>query len=219
MDILEFEQIMIKYSKGMDISLSKTQLNQFYDYMNLLIEWNKTMNLTAIVDPKEIIVKHFIDSLTVAEHINKNDAIIDVGTGAGFPGIPIKIMFPETKVVLLDSLNKRIMFLNEVINKLKLKNIQTIHGRAEDFGRDKKHRERYDIAIARAVAPLNILLEYLMPFVKVDGQCICMKGSNAKEEIENSKNALKILDGKIESQKEFTLINTVMTRTIVRIKK
>lgn len=219
MDFNQFEQLMLEYAKKINISLSKEQLMQFYEYMNLLIKWNKVINLTSIIEPKEIIIKHFIDSLTVLDTIDKNDTIIDVGTGAGFPGIPIKIVFPETEVVLLDSLNKRIIFLNEVIEKLKLKGIKTIHGRAEDLGRDNFHREKYDIAIARAVAPLNILMEYLMPFVKVEGKCICMKGSTIEEELENSKNAIKVLNGELLEEKEFNLPNTDIKRSIIEIKK
>lgn len=219
MDIKEFEETMLYYSTELNINLSKIQIKQFYDYMNLLIEWNKVINLTGIVEPKGIILKHFIDSLTILERINKDDSIIDVGTGAGFPGIPVKIIYPETKVVLLDSLNKRVNFLNEVINKLNLKGIKTIHGRAEDFGKDKTHREKYDAAIARAVAPLNILLEYLMPFTKIDGKCICMKGSNVKEEINNSENAITVLGGILIEKKEFKLPHTDINRTIIEIKK
>lgn len=219
MDIKEFEQIMIENLKQINIQLSNVQIEQFYDYMNVLIEWNEFMNLTGITDPKEIIIKHFIDSLTVLEKINKNDSIIDVGTGAGFPGIPIKIAFPDTNVILLDSLNKRIKFLNEVIDKLKLKNIKTIHGRAEDYGKNKEYREKFDIAIARAVAPLNILLEYLMPFVKVKGNCICMKGSNSEEEIKNSNNAINILGGKLIETEEFFIANTDIKRKIIQVSK
>ena len=219
MDIGEFENTLKYYLKELNIELSEKQIKQFYDYMNLLTEWNKVMNLTAITDPKDIIIKHFIDSLTVLEYIDKNGSIIDVGTGAGLPGIPIKIAYPETKVVLLDSLNKRINFLNEVINKLELENIKTIHGRAEDYGRDKNFREKYDTAIARAVAPLNILLEYLMPYVKVNGKCICMKGSNIEEELKNSKNAIHILSGKLLNERNFALPNTDIERTIIEIKK
>lgn len=219
MDIKEFEQIMTENLKQLDIELSNVQIEQFYNYMNILIEWNKVMNLTGITEPKEVIIKHFIDSLTVLNKIHKQSKIIDVGTGAGFPGIPIKIAFPETEVVLLDSLNKRINFLTEVIEKLQLKNIKTIHGRAEDYGKDKIYREKYDIAIARAVAPLNILLEYLMPFVKVNGKCICMKGSNSEEEIKNSNNAIKVLGGRMLSKEEFFIPNTDIKRSIIEIKK
>lgn len=219
MKLEEFKQIMKENLKYLNINLSEIQLEQFYNYMNILIEWNKVMNLTGIVEPEEIITKHFVDSLTVLDKINENSTIIDVGTGAGFPGIPIKIAFPETKIVLLDSLNKRLSFLNEVIDKLKLKDINTIHGRAEDCGRDKEHREKYDIAIARAVAPLNVLLEYLMPFVKVSGKCLCMKGSNYKEEIQNSGNAIRELSGKVLKTEEFYIPNTDIKRKIIEVEK
>lgn len=219
MDIEKFKELMDNYLKELDIELSDLQLNQFYRYMNLLIEWNKVMNLTGITDPEEIIIKHFIDSLTVLDKIDKRDSIIDVGTGAGFPGIPIKIAFPEAKVVLLDSLNKRIKFLNEVIEQLQLNNIETIHGRAEDYGKDKKYREKYDIAIARAVAPLNILLEYLMPFTKVKGKVLCMKASNSEEEIKNSSNAIKILGGELVNTEEFCIPTTDIKRRIIQVNK
>ena len=219
MEEKEFKKIMIYNLKELNIELSEIQLKQFYEYMNLLQQWNKVMNLTAIVEPNEIIIKHFIDSLTILNKIGEKSTIIDVGTGAGFPGIPIKIARPESKVVLLDSLNKRIKFLNEVITKLKLKNIETIHGRAEDYGRNNIHREQYDIAVARAVAPLNILLEYLMPFVKKGGKCICMKGSNSENEIENSKNAIKLLGGEMLESKEFFIPNTDIKRKIIEVRK
>ena len=219
MEIKEFEQIMNYNLKSLNINLTTLQIEQFYNYMNILIEWNKVMNLTGITEPNEIIVKHFIDSLTVLNRINKNNIIIDVGTGAGFPGIPIKIAFPETKVVLLDSLNKRIKFLNEVIEKLNLKNIKAIHGRAEDYGRDKNHREKYDVAIARAVASLNILLEYMMPFIKIHGKCLCMKGNNCEDEIKKSRYAIKELGGELLDIGEFYIPNTNIKRNIIEIEK
>ena len=215
----EFNEKMKESLKELNIELSEKQLNQFYNYMNILIEWNKVMNLTNITEPEEIIQKHFVDSLTILKSIKENDSIIDVGTGAGFPGIPIKIVFPETRITLLDSLNKRIKFLEEVINKLELKNIETIHGRAEEVAHNKKYREKYDIAIARAVAPLNVLSEYLLPFVKIGGYAICMKGVKGKEEAEEGKNAIKILGGEITSSREFNLPNTEMARTIIEIEK
>ena len=219
MEILEFKEKMNENLKQLNIELSDIQLEQFYKYRNILIEWNKFMNLTGITEPEEVITKHFIDSLTVLDKIKKDASIIDVGTGAGFPGIPIKIAFPDTKIVLLDSLNKRIKFLNEVIEKLELQNIETIHGRAEELGRNKNHREKYDIAIARAVAPLNILIEYLMPFAKVKGKCLCMKGSSSEEEIKNSKNAVKILGGELIKTEDFYIPNTDIKRRIVQINK
>ena len=219
MELNQFKELMKENLKELKLELSDLQLEQFYNYMNILIEWNKFMNLTGITEPEEVITKHFIDSLTVFDKIDKNASIIDVGTGAGFPGIPIKIAFPESKIVLLDSLNKRIKFLNEVIEKLELRDIETIHGRAEEYGRDKKYREKYDIAIARAVAPLNILLEYLMPFTKVNGKCLCMKGSSSEEEIENSKNAIKVLGGELVKTEEFYIPNTDIKRRIVQVNK
>ena len=219
MELNKFKELMKENLKELNVDLTDLQLEQFYNYMSILIEWNKFMNLTGITDPEEVITKHFIDSLTVLDKIDKNATIIDVGTGAGFPGIPVKIAFPETKVVLLDSLNKRIKFLNEVIEKLELKDIETIHGRAEECGRNKSYREKYDIAIARAVAPLNVLLEYLMPFVKVNGKCLCMKGSSSEEEIENSKNAIKILGGELIKTEDFYIPNTDIKRRIVQVNK
>lgn len=219
MDKVKFKKIMCEYLIELKIELSDLQLEQFYKYMKLLLEWNKIMNLTGITDPEEIITKHFIDSLTVANKIEKNNTIIDVGSGAGFPGIPIKIAFPETNILLLDSLNKRISFLSEVIEKLDLKNIKTIHGRAEDFGRDKNYREKFDIATARAVAPLNVLIEYLMPFVKIGGKCLCMKGSNSNEEIKNSDNAISLLGGTLIRSEEFFIPKTDIVRKVVEIKK
>lgn len=215
----EFEEEMRSSLNELNINLSTLQIEQFYEYMNLLIEWNKVMNLTGITEPKEIIKKHFIDSLTILKEIDENSTIIDVGTGAGFPGIPIKIAYPNTKIILLDSLNKRIKFLDEVIKKLNLKDIKTIHGRAEEYGKNKKHREQYDYAVARAVAPLNILLEYLMPFVKINGKCLCMKGANSKEEIKESLGAIKELGGSLIEKEEFLIPNTDIKRKIVVIYK
>jgi len=219
MEITKFKKIMISNLKQLNIELSNEQLTQFYEYMLILIEWNKVMNLTAIIEPEEIITKHFIDSLTVLNYIDKNDRIIDVGTGAGFPGIPIKIAYPDTEIVLLDSLNKRTKFLQDVIVKLNLSKIKTIHGRAEEYGRNKEYREKFDVAVARAVAPLNILVEYLIPFIKVNGKCLCMKGSNSMEEIENSQNAIKLLGGNIIDSEDFIIPNTDIRRRIIEIMK
>ena len=218
---MEFEIIseeLENVAKQIEIELTKKQIEKFYNYMNLLLEWNEKINLTAIIEPKEVILKHFVDSLTIAKYIKENEKLIDVGTGAGFPGIPLSIVKENTDIVLLDSLNKRINFLEEIKQNLKLKNITTIHGRAEEFGKNKKEREIYDIATSRAVAPLNILLEYLLPLVKVGGKAICMKGSNI-EEIENAKNALEILGGKIEKIEEITLPNSDIKRNIIIVKK
>lgn len=219
MDFDSFKKEMNINLMALNLNLDDSQIKNFYDFMNLLIEKNKVMNLTGITEPKEVILKHFIDSLTVLKYINENDNIIDVGTGAGFPGIPLKIAENSLEITLLDSLNKRINFLNEVIEKINLNKVKTIHGRAEDFGQDFKYREKYDVAVSRAVAPLNVLLEYMLPFVKVGGKCICMKGSNCDEEIENSRKAIEILGGKIEEIKKFNLPNSDNNRTIFIIKK
>lgn len=211
------EELKIK-AKQIEIELTKEQIEKYYNYMSLLLEWNEKINLTAIIEPREIILKHFVDSLTIAKYIKDDEKLIDVGTGAGFPGIPLSIVKENTDIVLLDSLNKRINFLQEVKENLKLENIKTIHGRAEEFGKNKKEREKYDIATSRAVAPLNILLEYLLPLVKVGGRAICMKGSNI-EEVENAKNALEILGGKIEKIEEITLPNSDIKRNIIIVEK
>jgi len=214
-----FEKIFLELANKININLTEEQIDKFYKYMKLLLEWNEKINLTAITDENEILLKHFVDSLTVLKYIKEDDKIIDVGTGAGFPGIPMAIMMPNTKITLLDSLNKRINFLNEVIKELNLKNVETIHSRSEDCGKDILYREKYDISIARAVANLSTLSEYLLPFVKIDGKMICMKGSEVEEELNNSKYAIKELGGEISLQDEFCLPDTDIKRNIIVIKK
>lgn len=199
--------------------LTNNMQQQFEDYMKLLLEWNEKINLTAITEENDIIQKHFEDSLTISKYIKDNSTIVDVGTGAGFPGIPLKIAREDIDVTLVDSLNKRIKFLEDVIAKIQLKNIKALHFRAEEFGQNKKYRESFDIATSRAVANLSTLVEYLLPLVKVGGICICMKGSEIKEELENSKKAIEILGGKIEKVEEFTLLESDIKRNIVIIKK
>ena len=216
---MEFENFLKELknkSEQININLENEQIKKFYEYMNLLIEWNEKFNLTAIVEPKEIILKHFIDSLTIEKYINEGDKVIDVGTGAGFPGIPLTIYKPQINITLLDSLNKRIIFLQEVIEKLEMKNIEAVHGRAEEFA--KNRREMFDIATSRAVAPLNILLEYLLPFVKIGGTCLCMKGSNI-DEVDDAKNALEVLGGKIEKIETIKLPESDIVRNIIIVRK
>lgn len=219
MEIEKFEEILRTYLKKIDIELSKKQIEQFYTYMNLLLEWNEKINLTAITEPKEVILKHFVDSLTISAYIKKSSKLVDMGTGAGFPGIPLKILRDDIEITLVDSLNKRINFLNEVIKELELREISTVHARAEEFGQNKKYREKFDIATSRAVANLSTLSEYLVPLVKLEGKIICMKGSEVKEEVENAKNAIKILGGKMEKEESFNLPNSDMKRNLVIIKK
>ena len=219
MKLNEFSDKLINKLDYLEIRANNIEINNFYNYMHLLIEWNEKINLTAITDPDEIILKHFIDSLTINKYIKDNSKLIDIGTGAGFPGIPIKIIRYDVTVTLLDSLNKRIMFLNEIINNLKLENINTIHGRAEDFGINKKYREQFDIATSRAVAPLNYLLEYMMPFIKIGGKCICMKGSNINDELKESEIAIKKLGGKLLKIENIKLPDTEIERNIIIIEK
>ena len=217
MEFEVFSKELKDKANKINIILEEKQIESFYKYMKLLLEWNEKMNLTAITEPKEVILKHFVDSLTIINIVEKGEKIIDVGTGAGFPGIPLSIVKGEN-ITLLDSLNKRITFLEEVIEQLELKNIKAVHARVEEFAKNKKEREMYDIATSRAVAPLNVLLEYLLPLVKVGGKCICMKGSNT-EEIEDAKNALKILGGEIEKIEKITLPESDIIRNIIIVKK
>ena len=187
--------------------------------MNLLIEWNEKINLTAIIEPDDIILKHFVDSLTVLNEIPDNAKVADIGTGAGFPGLPIKIARPDTDVFLIDSLNKRIKFLDEVILENKLNNVHAIHARAEEIGHNKDYREKCDVVTSRAVAKLNVLLEYMMPLVKLGGKCICLKGPNVEEEIEEARNAIEILGGEVEKIESITLPDSDNKRTIIVIKR
>jgi len=219
MEIREFKEKLIQNAKMIDVELNEAQIEKLYKYMNLLIEWNQKMNLTSIVDPEEIIVKHFVDSLTIQKYIEKNASVLDVGTGAGFPGIPLKIVREDIKVTLLDSLNKRIIFLDEVIDILELKEVFAIHGRAEEMGRNKEYRERYNTVVSRAVASLSALLEYMSPFVRVGGKLICMKGPKLVEELEESGNAIKTLGLEVEKTEEIVLPNTDMQRNVLTVRK
>lgn len=207
------------------IKLDDIQIKQFLMYYELLIEWNQVMNLTAITDFEEVVRKHFVDSLSIImavedEYLKSgHKTIIDIGTGAGFPGIPIKIIFPDIAITLLDSLNKRIRFLNEVIQCLKLKDIETVHGRAEDYAKQMKYREKYELCVSRAVANLATLSEYALPFVSKGGYFISYKSDDIDNEIENSQNAVKILGGRIEEVVKFSLPDTDIGRAMIKIKK
>ena len=218
---MDLNNMLKEGSSQLGVELDQKQIEQFMKYKEVLLEWNQKMNLTAIEDDKEIIIKHFLDSISCSksEVIGNSGSVIDVGTGAGFPGIPLKIIFPNIELTLLDSLNKRIGFLKEVGNQLGINDIEYVHGRAEDVGQNKNYREKFDFAVARAVAPLNILLEYCLPFVKVGGYFICQKGSKLIEEMEESKVALKVLGAEVIKQIEVPLPFSDISHNIVIIRK
>ena len=203
------------------ISLTEQQSEQLYEYYRLLVEWNSFMNLTGITEFSEVVQKHFVDSLSIVKVKNMNDVdnLIDVGTGAGFPGLPLKIVFPHLKVTLLDSLNKRIDFLNAVIEKTGLTGIEPIHGRAEDFAKPGLKREIYDLCVSRAVANLATLSEYCLPYVKIGGEFIPYKSGEVADELQDAKSAVFLLGGKVESCENFDLPGSDIHRSLVRIKK
>lgn len=199
-----------KFEKGLadlGISLNETQIKQFLDYYELLVETNKVMNLTAITEFDEVIEKHFLDSLSLCRiyDLNREIRVLDLGTGAGFPGVPLKIAFPQIRLVLADSLNKRIKFLENVVGELSLQNVSCVHGRAEEMGRNKEYREQFDLCVSRAVANLSSLSEYCIPFVKEGGRFISYKSGEIEEEVDQAKRAIHVLGGKLDQVYKFDL--------------
>jgi 16S rRNA (guanine527-N7)-methyltransferase len=218
---MEYFDIMNKACNNEGLEFNEKKYGSFMRYKDLIKEWNQKINITAIKEDEEIVKKHFIDSIKVFKFKELKHAknVIDIGTGGGFPGIPMKIMKPEMNIVLLDSLNKRIKFLNEVIKDLKLEKIKAIHGRAEDFAQETQYREKFDIAVSRAVANLTVLSEFCIPYVKVGGYFVAMKGPAAEEEIKCSKNAIRMLGGRIEHIEKVQIEDSDLNHNLVIIKK
>lgn len=207
--------------ENLNLQPTQEQLSKLYSFYELLIEKNKVMNLTGITEYEEVIDKHFVDSVSIIKAIdlNKKIRIIDLGTGAGFPGIPLKIMFPNIEIVLVDSLNKRIKFLEEVVEQLQLTDISCIHSRAEDLAQNKEYREQFDLCVSRAVANLSTLCEYCIPFVKVGGNFVSYKSGVIQEELEQAKYAISTLGGELSEVINFTLPETDIERSFIKIKK
>lgn len=215
-----FNDILREKAEKSGITLTEEQIEKLRIYYELLVEWNEKMNLTALTEPDDVALKHFCDSILLLSYadVKEGSSLIDVGTGAGFPSVPIKIVRPDIKLCLLDSLNKRLVFLQEVVDKLGLENVKIVHARAEDGARKADLREKFDYSTSRAVAQLNVLSEYCLPYVKVGGSFLAMKGKYSEEEIDNAKSAIKTLGGKIEKVDTYNLIDT-SERTIIQIKK
>lgn len=218
---MEYFDIMSQACKDVGLPFNEDTYNKFNQYKDMIKDWNEKINLTAIVDDEQIFKKHFIDCIKIFKFSPLKEAknIIDIGTGAGFPGIPIKIMKQELDLILLDSLNKRVNFLNEVVSKIKLNNVETIHGRAEDFSRQPKYREQVDIAVSRAVANLAVLSELCIPYVKVGGYFVAMKGPSVDDEIKDGKRAISILGGKIDDVIKINIEDSDLDHNLVIIEK
>lgn len=218
MNIDEFKRVFLEEAKKIDIVVTDDMINKFYSYMLGIIEWNEKVNVTAITEEKMFIVKHFIDSLTVNRFVKDRKTIIDIGTGAGFPGIPLKILNPELKVTLIDSVNKKLNVIRDLSEKIGLEKLEIIHTRAEDLASKSEYREMYDIATTRAVSNFSTIVEYMLPFVKIGGCAVCMKGPNYKEELKEARNAIKILGGEMECIESLN-VNEDLERNIIVVRK
>lgn len=218
MELVEFEKIFFEESKKNNIEFDQSKIQMFYTYMKDILEWNEKINLTAITDEKMFIVKHFIDSLTVNKYIKDCNTIIDIGTGAGFPGMPLKIMNPDKKIVLVDSINKKLNVVREISQKMNIKEIEIIHSRAEELAQNNSYRESFDVATTRAVSNITTILEYMLPFIKVGGYAICMKGPNFEDELKEAQNAISILGGSLEKIETIN-VDEELERNIIIIKK
>lgn len=218
---MESKSLLENGLKELNISADQEQIKKLELFKDLMLEWNEKINLTAITDIDEVYIKHFLDSASclATGYIKDEDSLIDVGTGAGFPGVPIKILNEKLKITLLDSLNKRIKYLEDVVDKTKLQEVTLVHSRAEDAGSNKLYREKYDIALSRAVASMNVLCEYCLPFVKVGGYFICQKGPSYKEELDNAAKAIDILGGKLIKVMDYKLPFSDITHYIIVIEK
>lgn len=218
MELKEFKEIFINESKDLNLEINDKQLELFYQYMNGIIDWNDKINVTAITDEKMFIVKHFVDSLAINKFVAQAKSIIDIGTGGGFPGIPLKIMNYDKKVTLIDSVNKKLNVIRDITKDMDLGELEILHSRAEDLASKQEYRETYDIATTRAVSNFSTILEYMLPFIKVGGYAICMKGPNYTEEFEEAKVAIEVLGGKFDSIERLNVGNE-LERNIIIIKK
>lgn len=221
MEILENRKSLIEGLVELGVDISEESLEKLILFKDIMLEWNKRINLTTITEEKEIIIKHFLDSATClcTGYIKSGMSIIDVGSGAGFPGIPVKILKSGLKMTLLDSLNKRIIYLNEAVKALKLENTSAVHARAEEAGNSKTHREHYDIVLSRAVASMNVLCEYCLPFAKVGGFFLCQKGPDIRKEIGEAEKSIKIMGGAIKEIKQYKLPQSDIKHNIIVIEK
>ncbi|MHB1394616.1 MAG: 16S rRNA (guanine(527)-N(7))-methyltransferase RsmG [Clostridia bacterium] len=218
---MENKEVLISGLKELGIDASQEMLEKLIAFNKIMLEWNEKVNLTAITEEREVFIKHFLDSATCLStgYIKEGMSVIDVGTGAGFPGVPLKIFRDNLRMTLLDSLNKRISYLNEVVKKLNLRDTNTVHARAEEAGSSKVHREIYDIVLSRAVASMSVLCEYCIPFAKVGGFFLCQKGPDIKDEMEEAGKAIEILGGKVREVKEYQLPFSDIKHNIIVIEK